>query len=361
MAQPLLAQLNAFEIARAQSLTLFANEERLSLYLRCSNSKDFSIVRATPHALTHPYIQPNNQIRFSRLVFDLDWHAEKSRFRKLPLRYLAERNTWENDLGLPAPNWVALSRDKNSAHIGYELVTPVARHENARMQPQRYLAAIEEAMLLRLDADKGFNGCLCKNPVNLAWDLYKGAEHPRDLHDLAEYVSLETSRENAYNRIPNGEVGRNVYLFDMVRFWAYDNFRAQEFKTFEKWEQAVIATVERINTARYDHLPIQDHGLLPYSECKSIGKSVASWVWKNHGRGAISREFRELQSWRGKRGATAAAKVKRERRELEIIEAIGQLTARGEIPTMGKVAALIGCSKPTLSKHYKHFFHGTLH
>jgi hypothetical protein len=360
VATPLFEHLNADEIARAQSILLFADERRLARKPRCSESKGHSHIRTAAHALTHPYIQPNSPVAYTRIVFDLDWHNPKHRFHDLPLRYLAEAHAWENDVGLPAPNWAALSRDKNSCHIGYELETPVGRHEHARIRPQRYLAAIEEAMALKLGADQGFNGLLCKNPLNLQWDLYKGPDRARDLHELAEYVELTTKKVHAYNRTPRGEVGRNVFLFDECRFWAYENVNACRAAGYELWEQSVIATAERINSARYDHLSkLLEHGLLPFSECKAVGKSVARWVWANHGKRTLTDAFSELQSWRGAIGARAAAKVKRERREEHIIAAIARLTTQGQIPTMGKVAIEVGCSKQALSIHYKRFFQGT--
>jgi hypothetical protein len=362
VSQPSLFQhLNPQELLRAQSISLFADEDRLARKPRCSQTKDRSRVRTAPHALTHPYIQPNSPVAYSRLVFDLDWHQDRHRFHDLPLRYLADTHAWENELGLPAPNWAAISPRKNSAHLGYELETPVGRHEHARIKPQQFLAAIESAMALKLGADVGFTGQLCKNPINAHWELYKGPEQGRDLHELTEYVELTTTKALAYNRAPRGEIGRNVFLFDSVRFWAYDNIDAYRTAGYEAWEQSVIATAERVNAASYDHLPfLAGRGLLPFAECKAISKSVARWAWANHGRSILTAAFRELQAWRGALGAAASAKVKRARREQQIIAAIAQLITLGQIPTMGRVAKLIGCSKPTLSLHYKNFFQGTL-
>lgn len=361
MATDLLAHLDAQETARANSILLFAAEGRLARKPRCSDSKEHSVVRTAAHALTHAYIQPNSPVAYSRLVFDLDWHHDRHRFHDLPLRYLADTHAWQNDIGLPAPSWAALSPDKNSAHIGYELETPVGRHEHARIKPQQYLAAIENAMVLKLGADPGFTGQLCKNPLNAQWMLYRGPQQSHDLHGLAEYVELTTRKIQAYNRTPRGDIGRNVFLFDAVRFWAYENIQSCRGAGCQAWEQSVIATAEQINAASYDHLPpLEGRGLLAFAECRAVGRSVARWVWANHGKAALSAAFSELQSWRGVRGAAAAAKVKRARREAQIVEAIGQLTALRQLPTMGRVAQLLGCSKATLSMHYKALFQGTL-
>lgn len=361
MATPLLSYLKDVELARAKSLVLFADSERLARKPRCSDTKNYSVIRTAPKALSFPYIQPNSPMSHARIVFDLDWHQRQHRFHELPLRYLAERNAWENELGIPEPNWVALSKDKNSAHIGYELETPVGRHEHARMKPRRYLAAVESALCERLGADAGFTGQLCKNPLHSSWDFYKGPDRARDLHELSEYVELTFKKIQAYNREPRSEIGRNVYLFDEARFWAYDNVNEYRTGEYEAWEQAVIAIAERINSANYRHLPFfAGQGLLAFSECKAIGKSVARWTWAMHGNGEVTDAFRKVQSKRGILGADAAAKVKRERREEQIIAAIGQLTTQGQVATMGKVSELIDCSKSTLSMHYKHLFQGTL-
>jgi hypothetical protein len=362
VATPLFAHLNSTELARAQSIQLFADERRLARKPRCSATKDHSVIRTAPNALLFPYIQPNSPMSYARIVLDLDWHNPKHRFHNLQLSYLSAARAWENDLGVPEPNWVALSRDKNSAHIGYELETPVGRHEHASIKPQRYLAAVEAGLSLKLGADEGYNGQLCKNPISSNWELYRGPERGRDLRELADYVELPNEKVHAYSRTPRGEIGRNVYLFDEVRFWAYDHVSAFRDAGFEIWEQAVIGTAERLNAPGYHHLlALAHHDLLPHSECKAIGKSVARWVWANHGKRSPSPAFSELQSWRGARGAIASAIVKRERHEERILNAIGVLTAQGAKASMGKVAKLIGCDKSTLSRHYKHLFQVTTH
>ncbi len=353
----LLENLEPAGIARAQSLPLFADAQRLARKPRCSNTKDYSVIRSAPHALTHVYIQPNSPVAYSRLVFDLDWHDEKHPHHSFPLRYLAECNAWEKDLSVPAPDWVAVSREKNSAHVGYEIPTPVGRHEHARVKPQQYLAAIENALCAKLGADAGYAGLLCKNPVNSQWDLYRCHEGGHELSELADWLYLTPTKARKFNREPRGEVGRNVYLFDQVRFWSYDNIHQYRGGRYEAWCEAVLVQAQVINTASYDQLPaLAGRGLLPLSECKALARSVAKWTWAHHGTSTLTDAFSELQSWRGKRGAVAAAAVKRQAREAQIIEAIGLLTAQGERPTMRKVAELVGCSQPALSQQYKHLF-----
>ncbi len=356
----LLEKLDDLGRERAQSLPLFANSDRLARKPRCSHTKGYSVIRSAPHALLHEYIQPNSPVAYIRLVFDLDWHDENHPHHALSLRDLAERNGWEEALSAPAPNWTSLGRDKNSAHVGYEIATPVGKHVNARVKPLRYLAAIESALADALGADEGYAGLLCKNPLHEAWDLYKCHEGARDLKTLAKALSLtpETMRARTQNRKPRGEVGRNTYLFDMVRFWAYENVEKHRCGRYEDWLEAVLIQAQIINAGGYQHLPaLSKQDPLFFNECRALASSVAAYSWKYYGTKELSKSFKELQSWRGKRGAAAAAEVKRENREEQIIEAIGQLIAQGVKPTMGKVADLIGCTRQALSKSYKHLFH----
>lgn len=346
---------------RATALQLFAQVDRLARKPRCGDDKAFSVIRSPAHALAHPYIQPNSPVAFYRLVFDLDWHNDKHALHNLPVRFLNAERAWQDELGVPAPSWAAISPGKNSAHIGYELAVPVGRHEHARIKPQQFLAGVERGFAVKLQADTGFNGQLCKNPVNAAWELYHGRETGFELRELSEFAGLTKKSAQAFNREPRGEVGRNFFLFDNTRFWAYDNVDTYRGGTFEAFELAVVRIAENINSASYDHIPfLAGRGLLDLAECRHIAKSVARWTWANHGKRELTEAFSELQSWRGKRGAAASAAVKRDRREDAIISAIGQLTAQGQLATMGKVAELLGCSKGGLSMHYKHFFQGTM-
>ena len=68
-------------------------------------------------------------------------------------------------------------------------------------------------------------------------------------------------------------LGRNCALFHRSRFWAYDNvtiYREQGC-SYEQWMQAVLDQVESFNV-------FDDDSPLPYSEVKSVAKSVGKWA-----------------------------------------------------------------------------------
>jgi hypothetical protein len=153
-----------------------------------------------------------------------------------------------------------------------------------------------------------------------------------------------------------------VYLFDTVRFWAYDHFNEYKEDSLERWAHSVLSTAIHLNSASFDHVPfLAGRGLLPPAEVTHIAKSVARWTWKNRARRRLSASFSKRQSERGSKGAAATAALKRERREKDIADAVGKLTAQDILPTMGRVAKLLGCAKSTLSAHYGHLFYTTLH
>lgn len=299
---------------------------------------------------------------YERLVFDLDWHQPSHQFCAYPLRLLAHENLWDKDFGVPEPSWLVLSRDKNSAHIGYELKTPVGRHQMARTKPQRYLAAIESAIGKELHADMGFGALLCKNPLNEQWELVVGYAGGRDMSELAESFWRLPSKTKKSDRVPWGEVGRNVYLFDNVRFWAYDHFKDYRAGSYEHWARLVHQMALQFNSSGFDHVPyLAGRGLLPLKEVQHIATSVARWTWKNLEAQKLTSTFSQRQAERGAKGAAKTATIKRERREGDIVSAIAQLTAQGQLATMGKVAKLLDCSKSTLSEHYRHLFYSPVH
>lgn len=348
-----------------RQLDLFG-PDRLARKPFCSYTKDHSYIRPLAAALRRPYIQPNSPLHFYRIVLDLDYHqhATTNVFGDAvpirDIRLIHSAGAWTKELGIPAPSWVALSPGKNSAHVGFELATPVARHQHARRKPLEFLAAVERGLMHQMHADEGYTGQLCKNPLSESWELLIGQTEPFDLSDFGHFFKFP--KKPKYNRQPRGEVGRAVYLFDELRFWAYENIdRYRGAGTSDAWGNAVLNQAEDINSRRYLHLGLdasRDCGLLPFSEVRSAARSVSSWTWANYGNAEVSQAFRELQALRGTLGAAASAKVKRARREEQIIDAIRGITASGRLATMNNVAPLVGCSQSALSQSYRHLFYG---
>lgn len=123
-------------------------------------------------AIQRRYIQHNQPALVCWMVFDID----------RPAGALA----WE-DAGLPAPFWVATNPANGHAHICYGLSAPVCRSDAAKAAPLRLTAAIEAALCDRLQADVGYAGLVCKNPLHKHWRVEWFGGGPYELGYLAEW------------------------------------------------------------------------------------------------------------------------------------------------------------------------------
>lgn len=220
----------------------------------------------------HIQFNPTQLVNF--MVFDLDKDKAHERWF---------------DMNLPPPTLIVQNPNNGHAHLIYALRAPVSRTEASRIKPLRFLAAIEEAYRLKLGADAGYAGLICKTPHHAAWRtfeaIYGGSDCVYDLGELAEYVSLS---QNSPKRLGiRTGLGRNIELFDRLRGWAYK--WKDEYKNFEKWEKAVLSQCEKYNDFSQ---------ALPISEVKSTAKSVAKWVWQKYTGRMDDKDFSKLQSFR---------------------------------------------------------------
>lgn len=246
--------------------------ERLPRRPFCSNNHETGLrIRPPKAALQYRHIQPNAPQEAAWLIFDVD--------------YAGAAFAWEK-AGLPPPTITASNPENGHAHLFYGLNTPVGLSDNAHVKPILYAAAVKEAFRARLCADLGYTGRTAKNPLHDAWRVL-WVQHLYDLGELAEYVTLPKQR---LKRESEG-LGRNRTLFDEVRFWAYQWVMAYKRNgaNSEQWHNAVLDQTSSMNSFSPP---------LPYSEVRSISKSVARSTWKYF---SVA-EFSALQSARGKLG-----------------------------------------------------------
>jgi hypothetical protein len=291
----------------------------------CADRKDGAHRLTFENARHKPYLQLNPPAHHAWLLLDIDRQGAA-------LAWIEEN--------LPAPTYVAVNRVNSHAHIGYSLSSPVCKSDMARIAPLRYLAAIEHGYFDKARADFGFTGPLTKNPLHPLWELWEPANAPSyELGYLAEFVNLP-------DKVPPRPVGlgRNCDLFDSLRVWAYRAVRSfWRPGGSDPWRQAVLRQAECMNI--FD-------APLGVSEVQSIARSVASFVWRQFN----PAEFRKGQSELGRLGAAAVAKVKRGRREQEVLAAIESMSVEGWPPSLRAVAKEIGCSVSTLSECYGHLW-----
>ena len=83
-------------------------------------------------------------------------------------------------------------------------------------------------------------------------------------------------------------------MFDTVRYWAYKAIRAHLNGGYDIWYAEVLKVAINANEVFLD-----PRG---YSEVKATAKSVARWVWRNHGSAEFQAQFSAKQVKKGRKG-----------------------------------------------------------
>jgi hypothetical protein len=234
-----------------------------------------TLVRSKLNAIKLPLIQVNPPHLVNYLVFDIDAKDAYLHFF---------------DADLPTPTWIAKNRKNGHCHVCYELKTPVCKTASAKLKPLRYLASIEYTYGKKLGADIGYVGLLTKNPIDQDWDVSYLNPRPFDLDELADYVDLETRPQSD----KSFGLGRNCYIFDVTRQWAYKAIRELSSAGYDSWYNQVLKIALNAN-----HAFLQP---LPYNEVKSTAKSISKWVWRNHTSAEFQTAFSKKQSIRASIG-----------------------------------------------------------
>jgi hypothetical protein len=181
------------------------------------------------------------------------------------------------------------------AHCVWGIEAPVLLDKPDRQKPVRYLAAVESAYRAALDADPSYGGLLTKNPCHGHWRTYWGRYGIYGLHELADYVDLERHKPRRGVDVEETGLGRNVSLFDHVRYYAYRNVRHYQGlpDAFRQWQRIVHGEAR----CRNGDFPIP----LPSAEVWHVAKSIANWTWNRFDVTASDKRFSERQSVRGMR------------------------------------------------------------
>lgn len=287
----------------------------------CTDSLDYGLqIRAAKTALKRRLIQHNKPLSVSWLVFDLDSPHFWS---------LLESET------LPAPNLVSFNPENHHCHIYYSLKAPVCRSNVARRKPLRYLAAIEYALREKWTSDVGYTGFISKNPIHPHWETRQFRSEPWELGELADWLVLPKTLPR---RVQSVGLGRNCTLFDMLRYWAYDNvLRFRINSSMKAWADTVLRVADSFNSFPEP---------LPESEVRATAKSVSNWVWKNYTRRWTDEEFSQLQAARGRMSGAKRAHASKEKREKA-----HELRAKGM--TQKDIAEFLGVHRNTVRNWLK--------
>lgn len=269
--------------AHLQQLELF-NPTRWPKKPYCTDDLETGLrIRSLASALKKPYIQANPPHLRVWSIYDVDRAGAGI--------------AWE-DAMLPPPSWASVNRENGHAHLVWGLTAPVlVDSPDMRQAPLRYLCAVEAAFRAKLEADQGFAGLITKNPSHPLWKTLRGPRMDYDLGELSEYVDLDRFKLKPGTKIEQVGLGRNVWLFDTLRHWAYIAVRRhRDIRNFIVWQAEAY---DRALTYNGDLATPLDP-----RECYHIAKSVSKWVWA---RDAEARtKFIERQAWKGSKGGKAS-------------------------------------------------------
>ncbi len=245
----------------------------------CTNDLQAGLkIRPLSTALKYRYIQLNHLV-VNYLIFDID----------RPGAALAHESG-----NVAAPNLIVINKENQHAHLIYKLQKGISKFPDSSLKALRYLAAIEAAYTLKLQADAGYAGLITKNPLNPFWTTWNIHNRQYDLAELADYVDLlsTTINKNNENEITYG-LGRNCGLFDNGRFWAYGAVREyRQDKMYQDFFKAVLLKLQSLNSLFLNPLPI--------NEVISTAKSIARWTW-THDKEAYNK-FIERQRFKSAKG-----------------------------------------------------------
>lgn len=287
-------------------------------------------IRSVKQAVRAKYIQANPPWLRSWLIFDIDRPGAAY--------------AWDY-AGLPEPAWTAINSENGHAHLSWGLEAPVLLGNHDRQEPMRYLAAVESAISVKLEADVGYSGLITKNPAHSSWDVLWG-RNLYDLGQLSEYLDLDLHKpkRSSAKALERNGIGRNVSTFDHLRFMAYREVRG--------WKAArtpgvYVQWLNYLHHQALDYTHNEHPTPLDRRECHWIAKSVAHWVWARFDIAASDKRFSELQANRGQRGGKRSGEVRREASEDQRASA-RLMRAKGM--SIRQIAQDLGIPKTTISR-----------
>ena len=271
----------------AHQISLFEQRLPIKPYFSNNPKSEGLKIRTLKQALQSRYIQANGPTHKYWLVFDIDREGATM--------------DWY-DRHAPAPNIVVTNPANGHAHLIYGLEIPVRTAPDGSSAALRYAAAIEHALVEKLEADTSYVGLVCKNPSHPSWQVSCWEQNLYTLDWLADYVDL--SAYSGKKRLPEYGLGRNCNLFDSVRSWAYKAIR-QGWPEYGRWLEAVETRAYALNN--------QFIKPLHHNEVKHLAKSIAKWTHRH----MSSEGFSEWQAAQGAKGGKRSGASRRKGTALE--------------------------------------------
>lgn len=234
------------------------------------------LIRSAERAALARYIQPNGPTHRWWLVYDVDRPGAAL--------------DW-SERGAPPPSITAMNPLNGHAHLIYGLEIAVRTAPDAKSAPLRYAAAVDCALQRVLDADPGYSGLICKNPLNPHWKIAVWEPRLYTLADLDSWLDL-TPAQDKRKRLADYGLGRNCNIFEQTRLWAYRAIR-QGWPQFDQWQAACLDRALMYNA--------QLAAPLDHQEVKHLARSVAKWTHQHLDPAAFS----AWQAAQGRKGGLA--------------------------------------------------------
>lgn len=253
------------------------NDFNSSLSLRpyCTDELFLGLkIRPFAQAIKHKYIQANdNYIKF--LVIDCDHN---------------DFYAWEK-AKLAPPNFIVKNPQNGHFHAIWALTNPIYRDYENKAKNLAYFAKIQQVYTALCNGDKNYINLITKNPNHTFWQTVQvNRFYSYTLDELADFVELP---KTITKKQATGE-GRNCWLFDSVRKWAYREvlfYKNNDAKQSDFYA-VVLKKLEKLNC--FENAPSLD-----FNELKAIAKSISKWTWHKF----TNQEFKAIQTVRSKKAA----------------------------------------------------------
>lgn len=202
--------------------------------------------------------------------------------------------------GAPAPHVVCVNPENGHWHGLFHLAFA------SRLDRPGY-RALRRRLDAAFGADRAYSGRLTKNPLRPdLWEVLTRSAKPWTFKGLyarlpqaAAHVQAEMFPACRASDAP----GRNVFVFDTVRFWAYP--AARDFQTPEALYEACLAQACQVPLARP----------LPARDLHHLAKSIAGYTWEKFGPDGnaawVATVFIPKQAARGRLGGRRSGEVRR--------------------------------------------------
>ena len=228
----------------------------------CTDSFDFGVAEQPKRiALAKKHIQINPHHAKAWMSFDVDRAGAAFAFDDLHIE----------------PTLTVINPINKHAHHHIRLNKPVFMADAKAMA---YYNDVRKALTFVLSADLSYSCFVTKNPLSHYHHVLNSLESHAiayELHDLVEALPCSVSElvkeadRLKQKQIKSG-IGRNCYLFDELRAWAYNNVRHYREKP-SSWLHDIQAQALLVNNAL--GLPLGD------SELQGIVRSVARYAYPN--------------------------------------------------------------------------------